>query len=309
MRRSGLATGFLAGLIGLGLGLLLSPFFQPSTLSLGRQVPAGPPEPAWATVAPERDFFRAQLTKIPLDESTDALLARLDRAAAGLLSSEKLELKARASLRRVLASGHEFDSQVSFDAEGQGASGRIRVEVQRAGASPAAFLAEFREGTLVDLSELSPESGSTLRKIEAAAELPIGVGDLQLGDAIGLWAALESGVFEPVGRLEGAASVEMVVVEASFPTSAGPGPAGAAGDFGAQGASALIYLDAADLCVRQLRIFDAKDRLVRVYRDFVYDGREGERALGGFGVRSLPNDSTSLFRIEASTASPFLGPG
>ena len=60
----------------------------------------------------------------------------------------------------------------------------------------------------------------------------------------------------------------------------------------------LVWLNPGSLSVRSVRVFDSRDRLVRIYEDFAYRQDAPLPRLTGFRVTSLPTESHTVFRVE-----------
>lgn len=268
----------------------------------GRPGPEGfPPDTSvvWAARSRPRSHFLARVTRL----EGEAAAAHKAVLQAGLrllgLGPGDPRLYARVAVRRVLADGQELHSELRLQVEPQGTPGRMSVEldVERESAAALCYRVLLENGAVLKAEMSSPPGVDAMALPTAGADFPVGIGDLQVQDARLLWESLDPGRLEPLGYLQEEGSRRLLVVEAQGRRP--PGNATVARDQAQGRERALLYLEPPTNRVQAVRVFDAKDRLVRVYEDFAYDEDKASVIPARFRVTSIPTDSHSVFQVRS----------
>lgn len=208
---------------------------------------------------------------------------------------------ARLRMARVLRSGHEFDSRLAVETRRTAGKTELRLDVERPGSSSATYLGEVRQGRLEGLRQARPGVPGVFSELPLDANLPIGLGDLQIGDVLALVSGLRDGTWSPLGELDTFNAVRLLVLDLDFGAAgrrAGPE------SFHGYGASALVYLDAERLVPRTIRVFDAGGRLVRTYTAFDFETSGPRPVLRSFRASSVLSESDTTFYIESPAILP-----
>jgi hypothetical protein len=204
-------------------------------------------------------------------------------AFARLAAGRGLDLSAgvvESRMTRVLASGHEFDPRFELRWQQDGETTEVWLDVRRAD-EDVSYRALMEEGAVTEIEMTGPQGTVRFPARGLGEEVPIGVGDLQIRDVLALWEALRAGDVRVAGEILGLGATRLLVYEAGL----------------GGGESALVYVESVSRSLRTIRVFDADDRLVRVYGDFELVGEGLGRRLAGFTARSIVNDSHTRFRI------------
>ncbi len=132
--------------------------------------------------------------------------------------------------------------------------------------------------------------------------MPIGIGDLQVRDAAAFYAALQAGQFEPLGYLEGMGSRRLLVCKVPLVSPARSSNTKSAinteeSTHGVHASVALVYVRAETLVPRSIRVFDARDRLDRVYDGFEIASEDGAVRPAAMRARSIPDASHIVIRV------------
>jgi hypothetical protein len=300
-----MALGFFGGLIILGLGMLALPFLNRSDGING--LPDWVPdngerqEMEWSLHSKSKNEFKYHIRKIdPIDEQTI-----LEKGQEKLLSSDFLHL-ASANIcfrsERFLESGHEFSSVVDVRFRRIGKIGQIKFEIERHSGEQIKYFVELQEGEITKVQVDSARGTDSLSEssdyLHLVRSSPVGIGDLLLADIFGLYSMKRTGAVKTLGKLEFPGSRGMFVFDgAFFANSDFPEEEESAdsNSFEGRGVSTLIYVDQQDFIVRRLLIFDAEERLVRLYEDFHFVESDMLRSLR---VTSLVTKSHTVFWID-----------
>lgn len=283
------------GLVLAGVALLVSSWWRPKTSAAPEPRPAEKREPA----APKKAFFVKLLT--PADA---AAMSGDEAAAFARREAESYRRVFQANgawtMRRVLARGFEFDSDLSLTYSREGDLYTSRLAVTRKGEPVVTYRVSGNQEKVTRV-EMAQGKRQGFQEINLSSEVPIAIGDLQVRDAAGLYAAAAAGRVRVLGDLDTLNASRMRVYEALFEPSpeAGEREKAPALRVAGNGASALVYLDAASLLPRTLRIFDAGSRLVRVYSGLEYDTSGPEPSLLRAQVTNVQTDSVTFLRREA----------
>lgn len=125
---------------------------------------------------------------------------------------------------------------------------------------------------------------------------PLGIGDLQVGDLLGLSRILEDAALEPHGYDDHPEAGKLLVLGVRFSGEHNDehdkAPSDEPGVVPAQGigTSALIYVRVPTLQLHAIRVFDRSDSLVRTYEDFQFRGGSPPW-VESFRVTSIPTSS------------------
>lgn len=285
----------LAGAILVALGLLRDRGSPPAR---------APEDPEWFVGATPKSDFLAHLRS--LDESRIAPATGAMSAIASLAQQMRgvSSLEIQLLTTRVLRTGHEYDARSVLVYQRGGERLELRLEASGAEGKPLTYWAELSGGRVVRAGTQSlDDAGVPLEHSLdlSMVELPVDVGDLRLGDVFALSESFLGRQPEPLGLIERPGSVEQLVYGLEFRSADEPRPTGTADapeDRSGRGASALIYVQADDYTLRTIRVFDASERLVRVYGDFVFQNQGGLPLPQMFKVTSIPANSHTRFRIE-----------
>jgi hypothetical protein len=174
-------------------------------------------------------------------------------------------------LRRVLPSGHEFESaaEVFIEVEGPGNT-RARLVAEVAG-EPVAFELLARAGALRGFRRESPLA-RPLDPAEAGTgdPPPMALRDVRVEDVFALAHELANGKQHWLGRLERENARALWV--ARLPLADPARPRDGVRD-PTRAVEAVLSVDAEQLDLRSVRIFDADERLLRIYDGFAHDAR------------------------------------
>ena len=295
-------------LIGAGLVLIFQPGGDPGPAPAGVQgTRASKPPRVGASAGLSKSYFSAQVRPIAKWEAAASIdIAAAFRRAKTLLRISSVQLRGR--MLRELASGHAFESEVALSYErsedrelatltvprGNGASQRYRVELRDGVITEVHAEREAADGVLHPV-ELPGSMSAILNQIEGGG-LPISIGDLSVRDALALLHALRGSNWRVLGDVRMAGSRRLIVFEIDLEDESGATRGASSESLRSSGA--LAYVDAERWELHALRVFDGRDRLLRLYGDFAYrDSGEGP-SLSGFRVSTLPSGSHTVFRLE-----------
>ncbi|MCH8147137.1 MAG: hypothetical protein IH987_03975 [Planctomycetes bacterium] len=269
-----------------------------------------PAKPWLARTVPKGDFI-AHIAALNGDEG--AVVAKLLTWGGESLLRQLADAALRINFRitRVLRTGHEFHSQIVLSYNQKATLAQVRLETTSGSGETAGYFAELRDGEVTRMGIGSPDAESNAEQMmQVFDNLPIGIGDLQLQDALSIYESFQRKEFRPIGWLQGLGSQRLLVFELNFRCSqstANKADGGAMDSpvaLDVRGASALLYIAPLSASVRALRIFDAEDLLVRTYDGFVFDNLGGLFPIKSFRAGSIPDESHTIFQIESVILEP-----
>jgi hypothetical protein len=208
--------------------------------------------------------------------------------------------KARARLRmtRVLKKGETFNSTLDATLHRQGDVYEMRLDVHREAADSSAFLAVFRDGELIRAQWLAVEGES----LSVDPKMPIGLGDMPIREVTSFYRLMTEDGLDPIGSDSTASSGQALVLEGQFVLPGDhldarrqEGEHAIAEEADIRGATAMVWLNGQDFRIETVRVFNGRERLVRVYEDF----RFGEKLrLERFSLNSIATESRTTFYID-----------
>ena len=298
---------FCGALIGAGLILTIQPGGDPSPAPAATEGAPAPKAPqVGSSAGPPKSHFIAHVRPVTAWEAAASFdVTAAWRRAKALLGIASVHIRGR--LVRELASGHAFESEVVLSYEksedrelatltvprGNGVLQRYRVELRDGVITEVHVEAKAADGELRPV-ELPGSMSAVLNQIEGGG-LPIGIGDLSVRDALALLHALRGSNWRVLGDVRMIGSRRLIVFEIDLEDESKATPE--APNESLRSSSALAYVDAERWELQSLRVFDGRDRLLRLYGDFAYrDSGEG-RSLAGFRVSTLPSGSHTVFRL------------
>jgi hypothetical protein len=215
--------------------------------------------------------------------------------------SSIVEATATARLVRTLRSGLVFDSQLLFEYNARDPEQiSVRLEIVRE-EKTTLFEAVFRGSTLVRVSGSGPGVDFDYNTDSLPVDLeniPVGIGDIDLGNLRRIFDALTEENVEWLGHLGELGSEKTGVFSLSLqPNGHAPEP-GSSGEV--MGASALLYIAPGTLPLpRAIRIFNENGRLIGTYDDFVFDEPDRPYVPKSFRIDSVPSSSHTTVNIES----------
>ncbi|HKE01663.1 MAG TPA: hypothetical protein VKE69_11680 [Planctomycetota bacterium] len=262
------------------------------------------PRPAWIARAPLRSQFESKVARLTGDEGAALGIASRWALAQSLSLLATSAIRIDGRMTRVVESGHRYESEIQLAVSGSGEKRTLRFEARQPETGTSVLEAEWSsEGLRNAAWNSQPIDVGEGESLRSKAHIPVGLGDALLGDAAILRDTTSADGLQVLGFVRGIHSVPQVVVSiGASPASRGSSPSAA--DDAAEdvaGATALVYVDPVGRSVQTVRVFDAEQRLVRTYEDFLYDGAPELGRLRSFRVSSIPSASHTLFheiRIE-----------
>lgn len=266
-------------------------------------------EGEWISRAPRKETFTAHIRETAGEVDWLSLTVRLlDRYRETVAGSSPNDGAAdrgvRLALRanRVTRTGLEYDATAVLTYE-PGES-LLRLEVERGG-TRFAYDVQLGQGEVQRVTLEAPGAAGTSRSHELGSGdgWPLGIGDLRIDDAVAFFRSVPRGFPEPVGSVDAAGATALMVFEVGMeidPAAGGSNPEGARDRTpdAIDAASALVYIDPAEIRLRAVRVFGGSDRLVRAYDGFVYED-ESSLVPAAFRATSIPTASHTDFRLES----------
>jgi hypothetical protein len=299
-----------AGLILAGGGMIVSSLINrdrrlPDPTGLHQQ------DPDWIRQSPLKEYFTNYLQTIeptsPIASLIRVYLMSLSRSQFGFTSA-----RAEFRMTRTLRSCHELESSAVLTYERGEDVDEFEMHIMRSAKEPFTCRVVLREGAVEHVDFGNAGDQGNMLNANLLHTLPIGLGDLQLSDLMGFYRLLASGLsITPVGYLEAEGTEKLLVLEMEFPPSsnaASEDSADSAGtaaadtiSFAGRGASALVYIHPGNYTLRRVLIFDAANRLVRIYEDFAYQSDERGAPIDSFRASSLVTNSHTVFHLVQLT--------
>jgi hypothetical protein len=275
----------------LGAGLLAVALMLQIGESRRRAAPA--PEPAWRSADRSATFFEHQLRPLAAGDSivSQRVLARL--RACNLLESTTDPIRMR--MTRSLNSGHEFEAEIAMTCRAAETGQDIELNVTRGSQEPVRLRVELRSGAITAISQ-AVATPSAWQPWTGAQDLPLALGDLQVGEVLELCRAFAGSTFKPLGYLDGMGARPQLVLDTSLAAPERTAPQSVAhNETPSAGARALAYVDSATCDLRSVKVLDVKGYLVRVYDDLRWEMTDSRPRLSELQVTSMPNSSHTVF--------------
>lgn len=286
----------LAAVALLGAFLAGAGYFLQVRDSRLRSAPA--PEPAWRSADRSAAFLEQQIRPLAAGDSTRSrhALARLQACTILPATNDSLRLR----LIRSLNSGHEFDSEILLTRQAVKNGYDLELNRMREAKEPAGLRIAVRAGAVEAVSQgagTPPIWGAWT----GATQLPLALGDLQMGEVLELCRAVAGGEVQALGYLDGMGAQPQLLLEANL----APPRGGSSSENPAAGARAIAYVDSATCALRSVRVLDEKGFVVRVYDGLIWQTLDSGARLSQVRVTSMPSNShTLLHRIAARGMTP-----
>jgi len=278
---------FLGSITLLGACLVAIAYVVQLRESQRRSAPA--PEPAWRSAERSVAFLKHQLR--PLAAGDSVVPARLHNDKFLDLTTDSICVR----MIRSLNTGHAFESEITVNCRVVESGQNIELNVTREGHEPVRLRLEVRAGAIAAIQQADAAS-STWQPWNGAQDLPLAIGDLQVGEVLELCRAFAGGKFKPLGYLAGMGARPQLVLETSLALADSTSPrSDPHNENPAAGERALAYVDSATCDVRSVRVFDAKGFVVRVYEDLVWETSDSRPRLSQLQVTSIPSNSHTMF--------------
>ena len=259
------------------------------------QAPASsspPPQPEWVERAPSRDRLLTGLKPIRNPLINVKIISALFRGLIGA-NPAGAEGYVQCEMIRTLARGERHAAQLGVAYRQKGKGYDLRMSVERKEKEPFSCVARYENGEVsrVDIlsSEGSPELGITV----GSPDSPVGIGDLQIRDLVGVMKAIGEDRLERLGKLEPAGGKKSVVLEATL-----DGADDGGGKYSGRAVSALLFLDNRVFLPQTIHMIDANGLQVRKYTEFDFSSLTKGFELLGFRASSTISGSSTMFRFD-----------
>ena len=274
-----------------GGSLLAIAFVLQRGESRRRSAPA--PEPAWRSADRSAAFFEHQIR--PLAAGDSIVPPRILAGLRACKLNESTFDPIRVRMTRSLNSGHEFEAEIVMTCRAVETGQNLELNVTRGDQEPVRLRVEVRAGAITAISQAVAQS-SAWQPWTGAQDLPLALGDLQMGEVLELCRGFAGERFKPLGYLGGMGARPQFVLEMSLaPTgrtalrSREPAATPTAGE------RALAYVDSATCNLRSVKVLDVKGFVVRVYDDLVWEMSDSRPRLRELQVTSMPSSSHTVF--------------
>jgi hypothetical protein len=235
--------------------------------------------------------------------------ALAEKFCSGLLGRESEIATARARMRtvRVLATGHEFDSDValSYEQERPGLA-RASLDVHPFGGKPATYSWLVVPGRKDGETQFLVPPGAQPRPLLESSRIPISIGDLRVRDMTAIYRAVRRRDVQALGWVAEPGSRRLLALEALLrPDSSSLGlPDGEmvpAADSADANERAIFYVEEPDLTLHSVRVFDGSQKMVRAYEDFLYETVRKSPRIKRFRATSFVDGSHTVFDVQSSS--------
>ncbi|MCH8149223.1 MAG: hypothetical protein IH987_14780 [Planctomycetes bacterium] len=204
-------------------------------------------------------------------------------------------------MTRVMRDGQEYDGAFDLTYSRGNADEEVVFGMVRSGGRME-FIVKMRDHIprqlLIPVLGISQElNGSALTDLVAPTDA---LGDLFIGDLVGLYGALQGDTARVLGYCERSGSKRLLVIELDLISETERSQREASEQKSGLpiSASALVYVSYPDISLRSIRLFDQNDLLTRSFEDFVFDGPFTALGLKSFRVNSVGNAGHSTFHVN-----------